>query len=56
MNPPIRVLLVDDQSLFRAAIRVMIAVHPDMEVVGEAGTGVEAVAAAERRGVDANGA
>ena len=47
MNPPIRVLLVDDQSLFRAAIRVMIAVHPDMEVVGEAGTGVEAVAAAD---------
>ena len=48
MNPPIRVLLVDDQSLFRAAIRVMIAVHPDMEVVGEAGTGVEAVAAADQ--------
>ena len=48
MNPPIRVLLVDDQSLFRAAIKVMIAVHPDMEVVGEAGTGVEAVAAADQ--------
>ena len=47
MNPPIRVLLVDDQSLFRAAIKVMIAVHPDMEVVGEAGTGVEAVAVAD---------
>ena len=47
MNQPIRVLLVDDQSLFRAAIKVMIAVHPDMEVVGEAGTGVEAVAAAD---------
>ena len=36
-------LLVDDQPLIRAGLRVLIADVPDMEVVGEAGTGAEAV-------------
>ncbi|MBL6275696.1 response regulator transcription factor [Micromonospora fiedleri] len=39
----VRVLLVDDQPLIRAGLRVLIADVPDMEVVGEAGTGAEAV-------------
>lgn len=40
---PIRVVLVDDQALFRAGIRMLIASQPDLEVVGEAGDGREAL-------------
>ncbi|QDY77651.1 response regulator [Streptomyces qinzhouensis] len=40
---PVRVLLVDDQPLVRAGLRVLIADHGDLEIVGEAGTGDEAV-------------
>ncbi|MFJ6382779.1 response regulator [Kitasatospora sp. NPDC092039] len=39
----IRVVLADDQPLVRAALEMVIAETPDVEVVGEAGTGVEAV-------------
>jgi len=38
-----RVALVDDQPLVRTGLRVLIADTPDMEVVGEAATGLEAV-------------
>ncbi|GAA3906321.1 response regulator [Microbacterium invictum] len=41
---PIRVVLVDDQSLFRAGIRMVVDSQPDLEVVGEAGDGAEALA------------
>jgi DNA-binding NarL/FixJ family response regulator len=40
---PIRVVLVDDQSLFRAGIRMVIASQPDLEVVGEAADGAQAI-------------
>jgi DNA-binding NarL/FixJ family response regulator len=39
----IRVLLADDQNLIRAGFRVLVDSAPDLEVVGEATTGIEAV-------------
>jgi len=39
----IRVLLADDQALIRAGFRVLIDSAPDLEVVGEATNGLEAV-------------
>ena len=40
---PIRVLLVDDQALFREALHTLLSVQPGIEVVGEAGDGEEAL-------------
>ncbi|WUH93602.1 response regulator transcription factor [Streptomyces sp. NBC_00433] len=40
---PIRVLLADDQTLVRAAFAMLIESARDMEVVGQAGNGLEAV-------------
>lgn len=42
----IRTLLVDDQSLFREGLRLLLTQHEDIEVVGEAGNGREAIAEA----------
>ena len=42
----IRVLIADDQQLVRAGFRVLIESADDLEVVGEASTGVEAIALA----------
>ncbi|MER8096423.1 response regulator transcription factor [Streptomyces goshikiensis] len=39
----VRILLADDQPLVRSGLRVLMADHPDLEVVGEATTGAEAV-------------
>ncbi|MEJ7772732.1 MAG: response regulator transcription factor [Geodermatophilaceae bacterium] len=42
----IRVLLADDQTLVRDGLRMILSARDDIEVVGEAATGVDAVAAA----------
>ncbi|MFE1802797.1 response regulator [Streptomyces sp. NPDC059517] len=48
----IRVLLADDQALLRSAFRVLVDSEPDMEVVGEASDGAEAVRLAREERAD----
>ncbi|MCZ7572249.1 MAG: response regulator transcription factor [Ardenticatenaceae bacterium] len=47
--PLIRVLIVDDHAVVRAGLRMLIENQTGLTVVGEAGTGAEAVAAAARQ-------
>lgn len=42
--PKIRLMLVDDQSLFREALRTLLSIQPDFDLVGEAADGQQAVA------------
>ena len=42
------ILLADDQELVRAGLRMILSIEPDLDVVGEAGDGVQAVAEARR--------
>lgn len=44
---PIRILLVDDQRSVRKGLLMRLALEPDLEVVGEAGDGLEAVSICE---------
>jgi DNA-binding NarL/FixJ family response regulator len=48
MNDPIRVLIVDDQSLFREGLHILLSSNPEFTVIGEAATGEEAVALARQ--------
>jgi DNA-binding NarL/FixJ family response regulator len=41
-----RILLADDHALVRRGLRLVLEAEPDMEVVGEAGDGAEAIALA----------
>lgn len=43
MKNPIRILLIDDHSLFRSGIKLLLQRQDDFEVVGEAADGVEGV-------------
>ncbi|MFF9011930.1 response regulator [Streptomyces sp. NPDC014870] len=45
--PAVRVVLVDDQPLVRAGLRVLVADSAGLEIVGEAGTGDQAVRLAQ---------
>lgn len=48
----VRVLVADDQALFRRGLSVVLSASPDIEVVGEASDGEEAVAMANRLSPD----
>lgn len=43
MNQIIKILLVDDQSLFREGLRTLLEVQPDFQVVGEGSNGEESL-------------
>lgn len=53
MSDAIRVVIADDQALFREGLRTLLSTRPEVEVVGEAVNGLEvlAVAAHERPSV-----
>lgn len=48
----IKVLIVDDHALFRRGLQLVLETEPDIEVVGEAGDGHEALKQAERTAPD----
>ncbi|GAA1386685.1 response regulator [Catellatospora chokoriensis] len=48
MVKPIRVLLADDQPLLRSGFRMVLGAEPDLDIVGEAADGAEAVDLARR--------
>jgi DNA-binding NarL/FixJ family response regulator len=48
MTEPIRVLIADDHPVVRAGLQGMLLGQPDIQVVGEAVTGVEAIAMTEQ--------
>ena len=43
MSSPIRILLVDDHTLFRSGVRALLQRQTDIEIAGEAGEGSEAL-------------
>ncbi|TDR79689.1 response regulator [Paludibacterium purpuratum] len=43
MTEPIRVLLIDDHTLFRSGISLLLSKQPDIRVVGEAADGAEGI-------------
>jgi len=49
---PIRIVVVDDQALMRAGLRTLLELEDDLLVVGEAGTGDEAIEMVQRDAPD----
>lgn len=52
VDRPIRVAIVDDHTILRAGLRMLIEAHPGMLVVGEAGNRMEAFSLVEREQPD----
>lgn len=49
---PIRILIVDDHSVVRQGLRMFLSLDPDLEVVGEASNGQEAIEMVEKLNPD----
>ncbi|MEU3843995.1 response regulator transcription factor [Streptomyces sp. NPDC028635] len=49
---PIRIVLADDERMVRTALHAILSAEPDLDVVGEAATGAEAVAVVRDRRPD----
>ncbi|MGH8919690.1 MAG: response regulator [Actinomycetes bacterium] len=47
-DPPISLLIVDDEAMVRAGLRLVLEAEPDMRVIGEASDGYEAIEEARR--------
>ncbi|HEY7288746.1 MAG TPA: response regulator transcription factor, partial [Vicinamibacterales bacterium] len=43
-----KIIIADDQALFREGLRTLLSTRPDMDIVGEAANGEEAVALVEQ--------
>jgi two-component system nitrate/nitrite response regulator NarL len=50
--PDIRVLIIDDHTLFRSGVRALLARQPGFEVVGEAADGLDGIKRAKELGPD----
>ncbi len=49
---PIRILITDDHSMFRSGLRALLEGEADFEIIGEAGTGMEAIRLAKENEFD----
>jgi len=49
---PVRLVIADDEATVRAGLRMLISAEPDLEVVGEASDGLDAVETARRTSAD----
>ncbi len=52
MNNKIRILVVDDHAMMRDGIRALLGLHDDIEIVGEAAEGKEAIEKAQELSPD----
>src|SRR6059058_4936765 len=48
MDQPTRVVLIDDHTVLRDGLKTLLSLESDLQVVGEAGTGLDGIAVAER--------
>lgn len=52
MTPPVRILLVEDNKVFREALQLLLGLRADVEVVAAVGDGSEALDAARQHRPD----